>query len=94
MALHKIRARSEQRGPQGHTGLAWLSSESHRMGRSGTQVTREKSKTTRPRAPVHDLANQCRDLGISEDRVYLAMLIVVIVAHRRGVALYCDVGGL
>lgn len=51
MALHKIRARSEQRGPQGHTGLAWPSSESHRMGRSGTQVTRKKAIRLAPVPP-------------------------------------------
>lgn len=66
MALHKIRARSEQRGPQGHTGLACTSSESHRMGRTERRhpgYKGQKSNTTRPRAlpppnRIHDLANQ------------------------------------
>lgn len=65
MTLHKIRARSEQRGPQGHTGLARTSSESHRMGteRRHLDYKGKKSNTTRPRAfpppnPIHDLANQ------------------------------------
>ncbi|KFY63967.1 hypothetical protein V496_03545 [Pseudogymnoascus sp. VKM F-4515 (FW-2607)] len=59
------RARSEQRGPQGHTGLARTSSESHRMGteRRHLDYKGKKSNTTRPRAfpppnPIHDLANQ------------------------------------